>query len=167
MAPAINYWWPSLPSNLVKEAFENEGPWRQCNLLIAHYTPWLLYWWNTQQIFPQSQSNYIHNVDIQLESDENQSLQEYSTQQGLYESYLRDAMVLFGEWEFEPLGLENPFAGSEGYLHIWQGDMDEAVSVSMQRYIVENLPWVHYQEVPNVGHMFALEDDIKYQIIKV
>ncbi|KAG9137520.1 hypothetical protein Leryth_016807 [Lithospermum erythrorhizon] len=168
IAPGFSFWWPSLPSTLVEEAFYQQDQWIQWNILIAHYTPWFIYWWNTQdthKLFPPS--NATNSLRMLSDSDQiMDNLQEYSTQQGLYESYLRDGLVLFGDWGFDALNLENPFVGMEGLVHIWQGDRDEDVSVEVQRYIVNNLPWIHYHEVPNVGHKFAFEDDIKYQIFK-
>ncbi|GAA0159155.1 hydrolase [Lithospermum erythrorhizon] len=122
IAPAISSWWPLLPEDLVKEAFEKKEPWMQWNLLMEY------------------------------------------TKQRVYESVVRDYMVGFGEWEFEPLQLENPFPGIDGAVQLWQGGADEAVSVVLQRYMADRLPWIQYHEVPNVGHKFALEDGVKYQI---
>ncbi|GAA0148597.1 hypothetical protein LIER_07992 [Lithospermum erythrorhizon] len=72
-----------------------------------HYIPWLTCWWNTQQLFPQpSEDNVAHYLDIMSTSNHTQTLEEYSTQQGVYESYMRDLMVFHGDWEFDPLDLE-------------------------------------------------------------
>ncbi|GAA0185472.1 hydrolase [Lithospermum erythrorhizon] len=170
MAPGISFWWPGLPKDLSEQALKQQEPWMQWNFLIAHYAPWLLYWWNTQNtqvFFPQRKEihnpqsvNTLSNSDPQQNSDE-----EYSTQQGLYESFLRDFMVGFGKWEFEPLDLENSFNNSDVSIQLWQGGADEAVPVVLQRYIVERLPWIEYHEVPNVGHKFALENSVKRQIM--
>ena len=53
-APVINYWWPSLPANLSTEAYYKQPPQDQWALRVAHYLPWLTYWWNTQKLFPAS-----------------------------------------------------------------------------------------------------------------
>nr|KAJ0199376.1 hypothetical protein LSAT_V11C600307980 [Lactuca sativa] len=52
IAPAVNYWWPHLPLNLTNEAFSRQLPQDQWSLRVAHYLPWLSYWWNTQKWFP-------------------------------------------------------------------------------------------------------------------
>ena len=54
IAPVINYWWPGFPANLSKEAYYQQFPQDQWALRVAHYTPWLTYWWNTQKLFPAS-----------------------------------------------------------------------------------------------------------------
>ncbi|GAA0159338.1 oxidase [Lithospermum erythrorhizon] len=91
---------------------------------------------------------------------------EYSTQQGIYESYYRDEMVVFGKWEFDPLDLENIFDDKDGSFHIWQGGMDEGIPIPLVHYVVQKLPWIHYHEVPNATHAIALDNHIKYQMLK-
>lgn len=54
MAPVINYWWSGLPANLSKQAYNQQLPQDQWTLRVAHYAPWLTYWWNTQKWFPAS-----------------------------------------------------------------------------------------------------------------
>lgn len=54
LAPVINYWWPSLPTNLTKEAYSQQNLQDQWTLRVAHYLPWLTYLWNTQRWFPSS-----------------------------------------------------------------------------------------------------------------
>lgn len=86
-------------------------------------------------------------------------VQDYSTQQGLFESLHRDLRVGFGSWGFDPMELENPFPGGEGSVHVWQGDNDGLVPVTLQRYIAKKLPWIQYHEVPDAGHLFAHGDE--------
>ena len=52
IAPAVNYWWPNLPSNLSNEAYSRLSKQDQWAMRVAHYLPWLTYWWNTQKWFP-------------------------------------------------------------------------------------------------------------------
>lgn len=73
-------------------------------------------------------------------------------QQGEYESIHRDIMIGFGKWEFSPLEIENP---KEGSFHLWQGDEDGLVPVTMQRYIAKTLPWIQYHEIRGGGHLFG------------
>lgn len=54
LAPVVNYWWPGFPANLSKEAYYQQLPSDQWAVRIAHYIPWLTYWWNTQKWFPCS-----------------------------------------------------------------------------------------------------------------
>lgn len=75
-------------------------------------------------------------------------------------------MVGFGKWDFDPMDLENPFNNLEGSVHIWQGDDDRLVSVTLQRYIVNKLPWIHYHEIPGSGHMFPYLDGMSEAILK-
>lgn len=70
IAPVINYWWSGLPANLSNEAFKWKPLQDQWALSVAHYTPWLTYWWNTQRWFPVS-SLIAHNPDILSPNDKN------------------------------------------------------------------------------------------------
>lgn len=63
VAPVINYWWSDLPANLSNEAYYQKPLQDRWALSIAHYTPWLTYWWNTQRWFPAS-SFIAHNLDV-------------------------------------------------------------------------------------------------------
>lgn len=75
-------------------------------------------------------------------------------QQGDFESIHRDLIIGLGTWEFSPIDLNNPFLNNEGSVHLWQGDEDLLVPVTMQRYIAQRLPWIKYHEVSGSGHMF-------------
>ncbi|GFZ08730.1 alpha/beta-Hydrolases superfamily protein [Actinidia rufa] len=52
IAPVVNYWWPGIPANLSKEAHDQQFPSDRWSNRVAHYIPWLTYWWNTQKWFP-------------------------------------------------------------------------------------------------------------------
>lgn len=93
-------------------------------------------------------------------------LQEYVTQQGEFESFHRELMIGFGKCEFDPMDLKNPFADGEGSVHLWHGVEDAIVPVTLQRYIVEKLPWIHYHEIPDAGHLFSFVDGMKEAILK-
>lgn len=54
IAPVINYWWPSFPANLSRDAYYLQPVQDQWALRVSHYLPWLVYWWNTQKLFPAS-----------------------------------------------------------------------------------------------------------------
>lgn len=87
-------------------------------------------------------------------------------QQGFFESLLRDMMIVFGKWEFDPLNMSNPFPNNEGTVHLWHGSEDRMVSVELQRYISNTLPWVRYHEYPEGGHLFLLVDGLTDIILK-
>lgn len=87
-------------------------------------------------------------------------------QQGIYVSVLRDVNFAFGNWNFSPLDLQNPFPNNNGTVHVWQGDDDLLVPVKLQRYISKQLPWVKYHELPGRGHLFPYETGMSETIIK-
>ncbi|MCD7461401.1 hypothetical protein HAX54_046046 [Datura stramonium] len=172
LAPAINYWWPGFPSNLTKEAFTQQRPWDQWALNVAHYAPWLVYWWNTQTWFPRlsiidGESNWSQkDLEIISKFDMEQLQMAYVVQQGEYESLHRDIIIWLQNWTFDPIDLKNPFPNKEGYVHLWQGDEDCLVPVTLQRYIMKKLPWIKYHELQHSGHIFPYDDDLKHVIWK-
>ncbi|KAH9317153.1 hypothetical protein KI387_018922, partial [Taxus chinensis] len=163
LAPSINYWWPGFPANLSNEAYYQQALQDQWALRIPHYTPWLTYWWMTQNWFPffkcykSASWKPLNRYDaemLQKSVASGKSVERFrvAIQQGVFESLHRDMMVMFGKWEFDPMDLKNPFPNNEGSVHLWQGDEDALVPVLLQRYIAEKLPWIHYHELPEAGH---------------
>uniref|UniRef100_A0A803QUN9 AB hydrolase-1 domain-containing protein n=2 Tax=Cannabis sativa TaxID=3483 RepID=A0A803QUN9_CANSA len=178
IAPVINYWWPSFPKNLSTEAYYQQPPQDQWALRVAHYLPWLTYWWNTQKFFPASsviasnpQTLSPQDMEImkKLFSASGPDMKTYmAKQQGEFESLHRDMMIGFGSWEFDPVDdLKNPFPNNEGSVHIWQGDEDRLVPVMLQRYIASKIPWIHYHELSGAGHLFPLASGINEAMMKV
>ncbi|KAI5395932.1 hypothetical protein KIW84_062214 [Lathyrus oleraceus] len=172
LAPVINFWWPDLPANLTSEAYSQYKLRDQWAIRVAHYTPWLTYWWNTQKWFP-SCSALSRSPDIFSKQDKElitKLLDDKDSylvrQQGEYESVHRDINIGFSSWEYTPLDIQNPFPNNEGSVHLWQGDEDLLVHVTLQRYIVQNLPWIHYHELPGSGHLFPHADGVSETIIK-
>ncbi|XP_014494919.1 uncharacterized protein LOC106756833 isoform X1 [Vigna radiata var. radiata] len=173
IAPVLNYWWTGLPRNLTNEVFYRQKLQDQWTLGVAHYIPWLTYWWNTQTWFPSS-SLIADSLDL-LSLQDKELLPKRKDrknhvgevrQQGEHESVHRDLIVAFGSWEFSPLDLENPFPNKEGLVHIWQGDQDLIVPVKVQRYIAQKLPWIQYHELQGAGHLFPHLDGISDTIVK-
>ncbi|GMI79949.1 hypothetical protein like AT2G36290 [Hibiscus trionum] len=174
LAPVVNYWWPDLPTNLSTEAYSQLFPRDQWAYRVSHYAPWLTYWWNTQKWFPSS-SVLAHSTDI-LSSEDKKLLPEIISsnrnhraivrQQGEYESLHRDLIIGFETWEFSPMDLDNPFPNNEGSVHLWHGDEDMLVPVSLQRYIAQKLPWIQYHELPGAGHMFPHAPGMSDNIVK-
>ncbi|OMO82187.1 hypothetical protein CCACVL1_12041 [Corchorus capsularis] len=174
LTPVVNHWWSGLPTNLSKEAYQQQFIQDQWTLRVAHYAPWLTYWWNTQKWFPSS-SVIAHSIDILSSQDKDLLPKIISTrssymsivrQQGEHESLHRDLNIGFGTWEFSPLDLENPFPNNEVPVQLWQGDEDMLVPVTLQRYIAQQLPWIHYHELTGAGHMFPHADGMPDKILK-
>ncbi|KAF5733682.1 ABC transporter I family member 6 chloroplastic [Tripterygium wilfordii] len=120
MAPAVNYWWPGFPSNLSKEAFNGLLPQDQWALRVAHYTPCLTYWWNTQRWFPPfaitaKNIGVLSRQDVEIVSTfpKENLHQAYVRQQGDFESIHRDLKIGWAKPEYDPLDLENPFPNNE------------------------------------------------------
>lgn len=70
IAPVVNYWWPCLPSNMSQQAIKQHSPQDQWVYRVAHYVPWLTYWWNTQKLFLSSSviagTRVLSNQDKEL-----------------------------------------------------------------------------------------------------
>lgn len=74
-------------------------------------------------------------------------------QQGIHECLHRDIMVAFGNWEFTPTDISNPFPNHDGSVHLWQGFEDKYIPYKLNRYLSQQLPWIQYHEVPDAGHL--------------
>ncbi|GMN64618.1 hypothetical protein TIFTF001_033698 [Ficus carica] len=177
IAPVINYWWPSFPAKMSKAAYKQQPLGDQWSLRVAHYLPWLTYWWNTQKLFPSSNviarnpviysAPDLHIFKTKLLNDhEREKIKQYVTQQGVFESQHREMKIGFGKWEFDPMELKNPFPNNEGSVHLWQGEEDRLVPVTLQRYVANKLAWIHYHEVPGEGHLLARNKGMGEAIIK-
>ncbi|KAJ0976736.1 hypothetical protein J5N97_012210 [Dioscorea zingiberensis] len=172
VAPVANYWWPGFPANVSKEAYSQQLMQDRWAVGVAHYTPWLTYWWNTQKWFPSS-SVIAGLMDIFSASDKEvlpklmgRAHMPYITKQGIFETLHRDMIVGFGSWEFDPLDLDNPFPGIEGSVHLWHGTEDLLVPIILTRYITQKLPWIVYHELPGAGHLFPLADGMTDAIVR-
>ncbi|KAK9079437.1 hypothetical protein SSX86_001108 [Deinandra increscens subsp. villosa] len=178
ISPPVNYWWHNLPSNLTNEAYSRRLQQDQWSLRVAHYLPWLTYWWNTQTWFPGSSvittPGVLSSSDIEILSKLSgimdpimQNLMtSYPTQQGEFESIHSDVNLVYGKWEFDPMDLENPFPKDDGLVHLWMGDEDLIVPVTLQRYIAGKLGWIKYHEIKGEGHMYALKDGMGDTFLK-
>ncbi|KAH6830529.1 alpha/beta-Hydrolases superfamily protein [Perilla frutescens var. hirtella] len=174
LTPVVNYWWPGFPSNLSQQAYNQQLVQDQWAVRVAHYMPWLTYWWNSQKLFPGS-SVIAHNPKIFSNPDKeilpklislSKEYQAIPRQQGEFETLHRDMIIGFGSWEFDPMDMKNPFSESGGSVHLWQGDDDDIVPVTLQRYIASQLPWIKYHELSGTGHMFPYADGMADAIIQ-
>lgn len=158
LAPVVNYRWPGFPKNLSSMEYNKQHVGDQWAIRVAYYAPWLLNWWMKQPWLPTSTvvKGTIHlpnRLDAQLRDKAlsygiAQEKRKLATQQGTHESYMRDMMVMFGKWEFDPMELMNP----PFPVHLWQGDEDGLVPVALQRHICSRLTWVEYHELSETGH---------------
>ena len=64
------------------------------------------------------------------------------------------------------MDLDNPFPNNEGSVHLWHGNEDGLVPVTLQRYIAQQLSWIHYHELPSAGHLFLFADGMGDNIVK-
>ncbi|KAF5447507.1 hypothetical protein F2P56_033058 [Juglans regia] len=165
VVPVINFWWPSFPPKLVSENYKKQLKRDQMKLRIAHFAPGLVYWWLTQKWFPYS--SILQRHPILFNKRDLETIQKMSKvpmpdehkvrQQGVYESLHRDVIVHFGNWEFDPMELQNPFPNKEASVHLWQGHADKLVPYELQRYVAKKLPWIRYHEVSDGGHLMIHE----------
>uniref|UniRef100_A0A2P2JJ79 Catalytic n=1 Tax=Rhizophora mucronata TaxID=61149 RepID=A0A2P2JJ79_RHIMU len=173
IAPVANYWWPGFPADLSTEAYYLQLPQDQWALRVAHYTPWLVYWWNTQKWFPASsviarRREIFSQQDLELlpKVAARNTYRETVIQQGEFESLHRDMMIGFGRWEFDPMDIENPFPNNESSVHLWHGDDDRLVPASLQRFTIKRLSWIHHHEVPGAGHLLPSLPGMSETIMK-
>ncbi|KAJ0020519.1 hypothetical protein Pint_31899 [Pistacia integerrima] len=161
IVPVINYQWPSLPHSLIRLDYRRRLVlW---SLWISKYAPGLLHWWVTQKWFPSTsvlEKNpvFFNHRDIEvlkkikgfpmLTPDRLQD-------RGVFDTLRDDFLVGFGDWEFDPMELSNPFPQNESSVHIWQGYEDKVVPFQIQRYISGKLGWIEYHEVADGGHLIV------------
>ncbi|KAL8531402.1 hypothetical protein ACS0TY_008133 [Phlomoides rotata] len=155
VVPFVNLWWKSFPANLSQQALELMPVPDRWTCRVAHYTPWLLYWWMTQKWFPNF-TGVTSPADLDFikhMSAPPNTCPEKVRQQGVHECLHRDMIAGFGKWEFEPANINNPFPNNEGSVHIWQGYEDKWIPYQLNRHLSQKLPWIHYHEIPGVGHL--------------
>ncbi|KAL5765502.1 hypothetical protein ACOSP7_016119 [Xanthoceras sorbifolium] len=161
IVPVINYQWPSLPENLISVDYRRKLV--QLSLWIAKYAPGLLYWWATQKWFPSTnvlERNpfFFNNRDIEILKKTKgfpMLTKDRLRDRYVFDILRNDFLVGFGDWEFDPMELSNPFPQNESSVHIWQGYEDKVVPFQLQRYISRKLPWIKYHEVADGGHLIV------------
>ncbi|KAJ7001850.1 hypothetical protein NC653_012056 [Populus alba x Populus x berolinensis] len=168
VVPFVHYWWPSLPANISREGFQTLCTADQRTFQVAHHTPWLFYWWMTQKWFPSlsimaGNMNLFSPPDMEIikKLSETPNVgQEKVRQQGVHESLHRDILAGYAKWEFDIMDISNPFPNNEGSVHLWQGYEDRIIPFQINRYIAEKLPWIHYHEVPDAGHLMLFKTEL-------
>ncbi|KAL8115615.1 hypothetical protein AgCh_022206 [Apium graveolens] len=175
VVPYINYKWPSLPDELTRDDYrKNLSRW---TLWVTRYTPRLVHWWLTQKVLPSSSTVLDRNprffsrkdLEVLKNTPGYQLLSKNKLKERVvFESIRRDFIVAFGKWDFDPLELENPLLGRGGKssVHIWQGFEDKVVPVELQRFVSKTLPWIHYHEVPDGGHLLVYDSAVCEAILR-
>ncbi|RYR31676.1 hypothetical protein Ahy_B01g056544 [Arachis hypogaea] len=120
---------------------------------LAKYSPRLLHWVVTQNCLPsnsviEKNPAFFNTRDIDiLKIILGFPIKEKLREQVIFDTLLGDWIVAFGNWEFDPLKLNNPFGHNISKVHIWQGYEDKVVSSQIQRFVSRNMPWINYGEV--------------------
>ncbi|KAJ4865818.1 alpha/beta-Hydrolases superfamily protein [Raphanus sativus] len=168
--PLINFWWRRIPQSLLNAAIKKLPFEFQMTLRVAHYCPWLLYWWMTQKWFPSNRDpkKTLTERDIELsETHSKQSYKDAALRQGEHVSSQRDIIAGYGNWEFDPTELSNPFSDTnKGSVHMWCALEDKQILRDVLVYICDKLPWIKFHEVPHAGHWFIYEKKNFEAIIK-
>ncbi|KAF3439445.1 hypothetical protein FNV43_RR17723 [Rhamnella rubrinervis] len=172
VVPVVNYWWPSLPDSLIRGDYRRRLV--QWSIWLAHYAPGLLYWWATQKWIPSTSvvernSIFFNNRDIDvLKTTPGFPMltQDKLRQRGVFDTLRNDFTVAFGNWEFDPMDLSNPFPQNQSFVHIWQGYEDKVVPFQLQRYVSSKLPWIQYHEVPDGGHLLVHYNGLSEAILR-
>ncbi|KAK6235181.1 hypothetical protein SCA6_010518 [Theobroma cacao] len=161
VVPVINYRWASFPDSLTREDYRRA----LVRLLywIAKYAPTLLHWWVTHKWFPspsimEKEPVFFNKRDIEaLKKTEGFPMltKERLRERCVFNTPRNDFLVCYGDWDFDPMDLSNPFPPNETSVHIWQGYEDKIVPFELQRCISRKLPWIQYHEVPDGGHLLV------------
>ncbi|GLT48728.1 hypothetical protein SLA2020_223360 [Shorea laevis] len=161
VVPVVNYRWRSLPEKLIKGDYRRTLV--QLFFWFAKHIPRLLQWWVTQDW--NSSMNVVERKPVFFSNRDTEALKKSTgfpmlTKDKLRERVVFDALrddflVCFGNWEFDPTELSNPFPQNENSVQIWQGYEDKVVPFQLQRHISGKLPWIKYYEVPDGGHLLV------------
>ncbi|KAJ4847111.1 hypothetical protein Tsubulata_043953 [Turnera subulata] len=172
IVPVVNYRWHSLPKKLIREDYRRKLV--QWTLRFSKFAPGLLHWWCTQKWIPstsvlEKNPTFFNTHDIEvlkripgfpmLSKDNLQNRE-------VFDTLRHDFMVAFGDWDFDPTDLSNPFPQDESSVHIWQGYEDKVVPFQLQRHISRNLPWIRYHEVPGGGHLIVHYNGLCEAVLK-
>lgn len=170
IVPVTNFWWKCFSKEEFKQAFGTQVLMDRLFLRVVRHLPWLTYFWMTQPWIPTPNPvnpsvNVMNATDREVllgfaKNMSQESLAEFAegTQQGIAESLCRDVRIMFGDWEFDPCDLEDPFSNRPGAVDLWQGEEDYLVPKELQRIIHRRLPWVHYYELKGEGHLLKYRE---------
>ncbi|CAO2824770.1 unnamed protein product [Amaranthus hypochondriacus] len=175
VVPVVNYWWPSLPSELSSKVFNKLPLMERWRLRLIHYAP--KFAWLLQQRLPLPTIDLILKENPKIFNKSDLAIMKLLSelpssdkgkveQQGIYESMFRDFVVAFGSWEFDPLEMPNPFPQTNSSVHLWIGDEDGMVSRELLQHVAKRLPWIRAHQVPDAGHLIIHDKNICQMIFK-
>ncbi|XP_010535681.1 PREDICTED: uncharacterized protein LOC104810915 [Tarenaya hassleriana] len=174
VAGVVNYRWKSLPESVKKEDYRRELI--KWSVWISKHFPGILHWWVTRNLFGSTsllEKNplYFNDHDIHVLSTTKGF--PMLTKDGLrdrrvFETLRSDFITAFGDWEFDPADIPDPFpSGSESSsVHVWQGYEDKVVPFQLQRCLCRKLQWIKYHEVPKGGHLIVHYDGVCDAILR-
>nr|XP_033516996.1 uncharacterized protein LOC104115459 isoform X1 [Nicotiana tomentosiformis] len=167
----INYTWPSLPKDMIKD-----DPRR--NMIgklvwLGKNAPGLLYCIHIlssslkRRGNAQETNKNLTNHDVEILKNRQQKLagQERMRRRD-FNTVVRDLVVVSGKWDFDPLELSNTFSQDDSCVHIWQGNEDPLVPFQIQRYVTKKLQWIKYHEVPYGGHHLLYDKKLWEAILR-
>ncbi|XP_020967168.1 uncharacterized protein LOC110266624 [Arachis ipaensis] len=140
---------------------------------LAKYSPRLLHWVVTQNCLPsnsviEKNPAFFNTRDIDiLKIILGFPIKEKLREQVIFDTLLGDWIVAFGNWEFDPLKLNNPFGHNISKVHIWQGYEDKVVSSQIQRFVSRNMPWINYGEVSDGTHLIIHYSGLCEAVLRV
>uniref|UniRef100_M4EPK0 AB hydrolase-1 domain-containing protein n=1 Tax=Brassica campestris TaxID=3711 RepID=M4EPK0_BRACM len=164
VAPVVNYWWPSLPKNLIKENYM--GGLIRWGLRISKLAPGLLHWLVifTQKVLP-STSSVLESKQVYFSSHDMEVLKRTTgfpmftkdklRRRDVFDTLRDDFVACFGQWDFEPADLS---ITQESNVHIWHGKEDKVVPFQLQRCVLQKQPLINYHEIPQGGHLIVHYD---------
>ncbi|CAN7134577.1 unnamed protein product [Brassica rapa subsp. narinosa] len=164
VAPVVNYWWPSLPKNLIKENYM--GGLIKWGLRISKRAPGLLHWLIIliQKVLP-STSSVLESKQVYFNSHDMEVLKRTTgfpmftkdklRERDVFDTLRDDFVACFGQWDFEPADLA---ITKESNVHIWHGKEDKVVPFQLQRCVLQKQPLINYHEIPQGGHLIVHYD---------
>ncbi|CAL1367155.1 unnamed protein product [Linum trigynum] len=172
IVPIVNYNWRSLPQSLIRDDYRRRLV--QLTYFFSSYAPGLLHWWVSQQWLPSNsvlERNPVffnpHDIEILKKIPGFPMLSKAKlVEREVFDTLRHDFLVGFGDWEFDPTDLENPFPSNTSNVHIWQGLEDRVVPFQLQRFISGKLPWIRYHEVPEGGHLIVHYNGLGEAVLK-
>ncbi|KAH7429313.1 hypothetical protein KP509_09G041400 [Ceratopteris richardii] len=171
IVPVVNYWWKCIDNQSFKLAFQTQTLKDKVFMWIVRHLPQLIYFYITQWWIPKPTPlnlffnlKNLNSMDRQVLNSMDQVLTPemiaemlQGTQQGVGESFCRDLMSMFGDWEFDPSEIEDPFVTQAGSVHIWQGEEDYLVRKEAQSVIHQKAPWIKYHSVKGGRHSLSAQ----------
>ncbi|XP_024391006.1 uncharacterized protein [Physcomitrium patens] len=178
-APAGNYWWKDFTDTQRKAAMAEITIGSRLMFLLVRQVPqWMVYAYVRHVVVRTVGARWVASAKKQLSPPDQHNLAangssglmfrdsiESAKQDGF--GMAQDLQLLTGDWGF---GLSDVQRVYHGPLHIWQGDQDWLVPISLQRLIKKRIPdLVHLHELLGEGHLspFCFNDKVHRDTLSV